>query len=49
MAAALQLGMEAAVGIRVSAFELVGDGTLHELAAKCLTQLDLPATPMKAA
>jgi acyl carrier protein len=49
MAVALQLGVEAALGLRISAFELVGDRTLHELALKCVTQLDLPAAPVKAA
>jgi acyl transferase domain-containing protein/NADPH:quinone reductase-like Zn-dependent oxidoreductase/NADP-dependent 3-hydroxy acid dehydrogenase YdfG/acyl carrier protein len=49
MAVSLQLSMEAAVGVRVSAFELVGDGTVHELAMKCLSQLDLPAAALKAA
>nr|WP_294524190.1 type I polyketide synthase [uncultured Rhodopila sp.] len=49
MAVGLQLSVEAAVGVRVSAFELVGDGSLHELAQKCLAQMDLPAVEMKAA
>jgi acyl transferase domain-containing protein/acyl carrier protein len=49
MAVGLQLSVEAAVGVRVSAFELVGDGSLFELAQKCLLQMDLPAAEMKAA
>jgi acyl transferase domain-containing protein len=49
MAVGLQLGVEAALGLRISAFELVGDRTLHELALKCVAQLELPATTMKAA
>jgi acyl carrier protein len=49
MAVGLQLSVEAAVGVRVSAFELVGDGSIYELAQKCLSQMDLAATEMKAA
>jgi acyl transferase domain-containing protein/acyl carrier protein len=49
MAVGLQLSVEAAVGIRVSAFELVGDGSLYELAQKCLAQMDLPVVEMKVA
>jgi acyl transferase domain-containing protein/NAD(P)-dependent dehydrogenase (short-subunit alcohol dehydrogenase family) len=42
MATTLQLSMEAAMGVRISAFELVGEANLAELALKCLAQLDLP-------
>nr|WP_294553812.1 type I polyketide synthase [uncultured Rhodopila sp.] len=49
MAVGLQLSVEAAVGVRVSSFELVGDGSIYELAQKCLLQMDLPAAEMKAA
>jgi malonyl CoA-acyl carrier protein transacylase/NADPH:quinone reductase-like Zn-dependent oxidoreductase/acyl carrier protein len=49
MAVGLQLSVEAAVGVRVSAFELVGDGSLYELAQKCLSQMDLPGAEMQAA
>jgi acyl carrier protein len=49
MAVALQLNVESVVGVRVSSFELVGDGTIYQLAQKCLGQLDLPETGMKAA
>lgn len=42
MAVELQLGIETTIGARFSAFELVGDGTIFDLASKCLAQLDVP-------
>lgn len=42
MGVELQLSIEMMLGTRFSAFELVGDGTIFDLASKCLAQLELP-------
>jgi acyl transferase domain-containing protein/NADPH:quinone reductase-like Zn-dependent oxidoreductase len=42
MGVELLLSIEMTLGIRFSAFELVGDGTIFDLASKCLAQLKVP-------
>jgi acyl transferase domain-containing protein len=42
MGVGLQLSIENTLGTRFSAFELVGDGTIFDLAARCLQQLEVP-------
>jgi NADPH:quinone reductase-like Zn-dependent oxidoreductase/NADP-dependent 3-hydroxy acid dehydrogenase YdfG len=42
MGVGLQLSIELTLGARFSAFELVGDDTIFNLASKCLEQLQIP-------
>jgi len=41
MGVELLLSIDMTLGIKFSAFELVGDGTIFDLASKCLAQLNV--------